>query len=214
MSEAKQRKAPIMGPKGFLYRTNTGKHSADGFIAQHRVWLETGELSLLVSPILRKLDAKEILPTPALTEIQNVVLGHIMAEEIRKGEEAMARRESEGGTVLSWVATIYNSKDEIQTRVSSQGKVEELHQGFNLGQEADRWVDRRLVEGESDWYGIVAHTSITIQGTPLSSVISRKDAIARIFKRPLHPFMKETKNAGKLSFGVKSKPFVAHFSKG
>lgn len=215
MSEKKERN---MTAKGFLHKAGTkAAASAAAFLSQHRAWLETGTLASLTSPILRKLDDRELMPTPALEAIKSVVLGHMIASEIRKGEEAMAKAQ-EGSTKApkNWIATIYNAKGEVCTRTNAKGEVEDLEESFDLSQEADRWTDRRLFEGAPDWYGIVAHVSLkNKEGDPLSTVIMRNDAIARIMKAPKGAVMRKTGGStSKLSFGVKAKNDVSKFSHG
>jgi len=204
-----------MSPKGFLHKLNTGSHSADGFLAQHRTWLETGDLASVVSPILLSLDAKEILPTPALASIAKLVLHHMMAEEVRKGEEAMDRQTREPGKTRPWMATIYNETGEVQLRKNAKGEEEELQQTFNLASDADRWADRRLFDGQDGWHAIVSHTSITIKGEPLFTKVMRGDAIARILKKPRGSVNKSRpKSGGSLSFGVKAGTTRVKFSTG
>lgn len=210
---SKERK---MTAKGFLHKAG-GKISAEGFLAQHRAWLETGELASLTSPILRKLDDKEILPTPALEAVKAVVLGHMIASEVRKGEEAIAKREAAGEKPKkNWVATIYNAKGEVCTRQNAKGETEDLEESFDNSSDADRWTDRRLFEGAPDWYGIVSHTSlINKEGEPLHTVVMRDDAIARILKTPKGPAVRRTGGStSKLSFGVKATQDRAYFSRG
>jgi hypothetical protein len=214
MSNTKARK---MTPQGFLHKTTTkAANAAAGFLETHRTWLTTGELAEMTSPILRKLDDKEILPTPALEAIKNVVYGYMIASEIRKGEERIAKIEAGGDRVpKNWLATIYNKDGNICVRVKD-GKEIPLQQEFDQPQEADRWCDRRLVEGETDWYGVVAHTTKTTKdGDPLATTVLRNDAMARTHASRGGPVMKnQAKSAGKLSWGVKSRPSKASFSHG
>lgn len=212
MTDTKERK---MSHKGFLHKLNTGSHSADGFLNQHRVWLETGDLASVVSPILAQMDRKEIMPTPALASIATIVLHHMMAEEIRKGEEAMDRQAKEPGKTRPWMASIYNEAGELQTRKTPDGEDKGLQETFNKASEADRWADRRLFEGKDGWHAIVSHTVITIKGEPLFTKIIRGDAIARILKRPRGAVNKSRpKSTNTLGFGVKASQSRARFSAG
>lgn len=214
MTETK--KPRIMTAKGFLHKTTTkAASSAGGFIAQYRDWLETGELAAVTSPILLKVDQGVLFPTPALEMIKEVVMMHHMASEIRKGEEAMARK-AEGPTPKNWTATIYNAKGEVQTKINSNGETEELVKGFEKGHDADRWVDRRLFEGATDWFGVVAHSTMTTSaGDPIATTIMRDDSIARILKTPKGPVCQPpTKTTSKLGFGCKAKGDHSRFSHG
>jgi hypothetical protein len=211
MSESK--KPRVMTPRGFLHKAS-GKVSADAFLTQHRAWLESGELAEVALPILRKLDFQEILPTPALDEIRGAVLDHMLTKETKKAENAILNP-APAAKRKPWMATIYDAKGEIQTRINAKGEQEDLQETFDKSSDADRWTDRRLFEGASDWFGVVSHTTITIKGEPLSTIIMREDAIARILQKPKGPAMKsQAKSSGKLSFGVKVSNDRAVFSKG
>lgn len=206
MTEAK--KVRVMTPRGFLHKAS-GKISADAFLAQHRAWLESGELAPLTTPILRELDAKVTLPTPALEVIKMVVLNHMLAKEADKAEEAILNP-APAAKPKAWEATVYNAKGEIQSRTKEDGEEEDLQKGFDSSSDADRWSDRRLFDGASDWFAVVRHTTM-----PLETTILRDDAIARILKQPRGPAMKsQAKSAGKLSFGVKVHNDRSVFSKG
>jgi hypothetical protein len=207
------KKARNMTERGFLHKAS-GKVSAVAFLAQHKAWLMTGELGELTAPILAKMEQGEILPTPCLEAISSIVLGHMVAKDAAKAENALLNPKV--AKVMPWMATIYNAAGEIQTRVKEDGDIEDLQKGFEKSSDADRWVDNRLFDGAPDWYGVVAHTSIiNRQGDPLSTIILRDDAIARKLKMPKGAVMKaHSQTTDKLKFGVKVKNDRAVFSKG
>lgn len=203
-----------MSPKGFLHKAN-GKISADAFLKQHREWLTTGELAQFTSPILAKLDAKESMPTATLEQIKSVVLSHHLAVEIKKAEVAMDKAQ-EPGTSKCYLATIRDSEGNICTRVTEKGETEDLQKSFDLGSDAERWTDRRLYHGASDWFGVIEMTKMfNAHGEPISSVIKREDAMARIDKKVKGPVVKaQPKSTNSLGFGVKAKQSHASFSRG
>jgi hypothetical protein len=206
-----------MSPKGFLHKTTTkAAASATAFLAQHRAWLETGELALFTTPILRKLDEKAIMPTPALEEIKVVVLAHHLAEETRKAEEAMVRAD-QPKVRKNYIATVYNSKGEVQYRENGNtGEPIELVETFDLSTQAEGWADRRLFDGASDWFAVIEATKMFRKdGEPLATTIMRDDAIARILRVKKGPVMKsKPQSTSKLSFGVKAKGDHVQFSRG
>ena len=212
MADKKERK---MSPKGFLHKCSTkAANSALAFLSQYRSFLETGDLAEKTSPILAKMDAGELYPTPALKEIQYAVMTHIIESDRQKLEakiEAQAQAGTSTGTRKPWLAQILNEAGVIQTRVKDDGEVEELVKGFDMSSDADRWVDRRLFEGAPDWHGTVEHTVIP----NVCSRIERQDSIARILKQPKGPTVhvrgKSTKTLG---FGVKCKESRSSFSRG
>lgn len=199
-----------MTPKGFLHKATTkAANNATAFLAAHRAWLETGELAPLTSPILRKLDEKDVMPTPALEEIKNVVLCHFLAQETKKAEDQMAKA-NEPKVQKAYLATIFDSKGNVATYLNEEKEEKELRQSFDMAQDAERWCDRRLFDGAPDWHGTVVST----KGLPPIHVL-REDAIARILKKPKGPAV-HTKGVStkKLGFGVKAKGDHFHFSKG
>jgi hypothetical protein len=181
--------------KGFLHKSTTkAANSATAFLAAHREFLQTGELALFTTPILLRVDSKDLMPTPALEEIKAVVLAHHLAE----------------------VATIYNSKTgEVVQEKNDEGKLVDLKQSFDDSVRAEGWTDRRLFDNPG-CFGVVESTKLFRQdGTAFAATILRDDSIARILKRPKAPVMKaQKKSGGKLSFGVKVKPSHASFSRG
>lgn len=208
-----------MSPKGFLHKTTTkAAHSAAAFLATHRDWLETGELALFTTPILLQVDSKELMPTPALERIKEVVLAHHLAEEIRLAQEKMEKADepSERKT-KAYVARIYDSKTgEVVQVQNDKGKWVDLEESFDNGTRAEGWADRRLFDGASTWFGTVEATKLFKQdGSTFTATVLRVDAIGRILKVPKGPVMKAQKQStGRLGFGVKCKPSHASFSRG
>lgn len=207
-----------MTVKGFLHKANA-KVSALAFLAQHRVWLETGEHAEVTSPILRMLDEEQLLPTPALDLLKEAVLTHHLRVESAKAERRIEENQNPSGhsrTNKSWVARIFNKDGHLVETANTKGEIVDLEMMFDMASDADRWTDRRLFEGAPDWFGVVQHTSITrTDGEPITTVIMRDDAIARILKRPAQAASKKQgKGDGKLSFGCKVHQSRATFSHG
>jgi len=205
-----------MTNKMFLHKS-TGKAAlaASGFIAAHREFLLTGELALFTTPILLKVDSKDLMPTPALDQLKEVVLAHHLAEEIRKAEEKMNAAPTQRKT-KAYVATIYDSKTgEVVQEKNDQGKLVDLTESFDDSTRAEGWTDRRLFDSPG-CFGVVESTKLFRQdGTAFAATILRDDSIARILRKPKAPVMKaQKKSGGRLSFGVKVKPSHASFSRG
>lgn len=203
-----------MTVKGFLHKAS-GKAgaSASGFLTQHRGWLQTGEIAEVTSPILRLLDEGQIYPTPALDLIKEAVLAHHLQREVEKAEARMAEAQDPSShSSKPWVATVYTARGEVVQDKDG----EDLTKSFQMAHHADRWADLRLVEAEPDTFVTVVHTSLMrADGSPISSVILRGDAMARILRSKKQPAMRRTTGAAqKLSFGVKVHESRATFSHG
>lgn len=169
-----------MSPKGFL-RKLTHCKAAEGFLQQYREYLLTGELFPFTSPIVARIDSGELLPSPAIAELTQVVFAHVMAVEVAEAEASLKEepRETSRGTSKPVVATIYDAQgNELETK------------GFDLGQRALGWVDRHLVEQSPDCVGKVVHTKLLVKGLPLEETVTREDAYFRLYPRKKQPFMK------------------------
>lgn len=206
-----------MSAKGFLHKCKSkAANAAAGFLAAHREWLTTGELSSVTSPILAKFDSGELLPTPSLDAIKQAVFGHMLASDAAKAE----RQIEEGQNPTSnknFICTILNEKEEVQTRFNeAKGEDEDLIKGFETPQEAERWADRRLFEGGSDWFAQVESTKIHLtSGQPFTFYVEREESFARILKKP-KPAVSKTRgvSTSKLGFGVKVSNDRSSFSRG
>lgn len=207
MSDSK--KPRVMTPKGFLAKTQTkAANSAMAFISQYREYLTTGEVAERTSPIIAKMDAGELMPTPALREIQNAVMTHIIKADEKKLEESTTATSGGTGTRKAWRATVYDASGNVMTRIKENGDEEELVKGFDLSSDADRWCDRRLFEGTHGWYAEVEHTAMNVK-----TRIERGDAMARILKKPKGPTVQvKGKSTKTLGFGVKAKQTRVTFS--
>lgn len=194
-----------MTEKGFLHKSS-GKVSAAAFLAQHREWLTTGTLASLTTPILSKLDAGEILPTPALGEIKQAVMEHMIAGEIAKGQKAVERGEREPSK--PYVATVYDAAGNVCVKTDDEGEVKDLVKGFDLGQRAQDWCDRRLDEQGPGSYAVIAWQGTTIR-------VEREEAVYRLYGvHRAGPTMKRQASNGSLGWGVKAKGDHFHFSRG
>lgn len=205
-----------MTPRWFLSlatRNNT-KKSAEVFIAEYRNWMEMGELASQLSPILNKIDSEEISPTPGLEAIKNVVMGHIIASGIAKAEESINKSGSGVRNDKPYIAQIFDATGLEVFTLSD--KEECLRASFEHPQEADRWCQRRLNEGEPNWYGEVTWTKIqTKNGTPMVTRVERDAAIAALITRKRTPYMHYNKaGAGPLKPRMRVSPTMAKFSRG
>lgn len=194
-----------MTAKGFYKKLNSkAAASALGFIAAHREYLMSGELSELTKPILDKIDAGELYPTPAILELKQVVACHILNMEKAKADKAIERASRNSGrSSKAFEAVILDSVGRIV--LDDDGK--DLRKTFDKPQEAERWVDRRLFEHPNTIGEVIHH------GSPWET-IERDDSIARILKRPKSPFMKRRPNPGNLSGRMKASETKVTFSKG
>lgn len=199
-----------MSPKGFLAKSTKANVSASAFFAAHREYMVSGELAHVLSPLVAKVDSREMMPTPALIELQKVVMDHIIMSAIGK-LEAGIEEESSKGTTKAWKATILNEAGEVQTRINAKGEEEDLVKGFDLGSQADGWADRRLfLDCSSDCYAVIEHTSLNVK-----TIITRQDALARMLKKKKGPSVHVSGQSTKsLGFGCHVKQKRVSFSHG
>ena len=197
-----------MTPKGFLHKTTTkAAGSASAFLLTHREWLTSGELASVVSPILAKVDSQELMPTPALQEIKAAVLNHMIADDARKAEAAMEKAQ-DSGTKKNHIASVYDAHGVLCTRTKPDGDEEDLVKGFDLPQDAMRWIDRRLFDGPPGCYATLDHTKTVQQET-----VTRDDSFARVLKVNKGAVCKpQSKSTPRLGFGVKAHNDVSKFS--
>jgi hypothetical protein len=217
------RKSNITTGKMFLHRA-TGKAlaSAAGFLQQHREFLLTGEFASVTAPILEKIDAKELMPTPGLQAIRQAVMDHLLFLSVKEHSEkietiqASVAEVSDVETVEEkdnnpWTVRILNADGNVCTRMTSKGKVEELIKSFPRASAADRWSVLRLL-GES--VGCVAE--MTNHRIPnLKTTMLRDDAVAEYFKKgPSCSCHVKSTSGSALSFRPKVHETRATFSHG
>lgn len=196
-----------MTPKGFLHKTTTkAASSALAFLAQYRDYLLTGEVAIATSPIIARMDAGEIMPTPALEEVKAAVFAHMLAADTLKAEASIEKEQAPRKT-KPHVGTIYEETGAIATRMTEDGP-EDLIKSFDLPQDCLRWIDRRLVEAAPRSYATMDHVKTAQQET-----ISRDESHERVFKVKSGSVCKpQTKSTPRLGFGVKAHPSKSTFS--
>jgi hypothetical protein len=197
--------------KGFLSKSNTrAANSASAFISVYREWLITGEVASKTSPIVAKLDAGQLLPTPALNEIKLAVMTHIIEADRLHMEKSLEKQSETSPNTIpkTWTASIFDSQDIFQVRLKDNGDEEQLCKGFEKASDADRWVDRRLFDGASDWYAV-------IEGLGTYVVVDRQSAIARTLRKQKGPTCAvKSVSTRTLGFEVHAKQDRASFSRG
>lgn len=201
-----------MGPRGFLQKANkaSAAGSAAGFLAAYREYLTNSEVSYATAPLIAALDAGQAFPSPTLNAIREAVMGHIMLVDLTKAKESAEKGEKESKTRKPFTACIRDGSGAVL--VNEEGK--EIRQSFDLPQRAQDWCDRRLLECAPECFGEVIHNTAH-NPNHAKDLITRDEAMARLFKTPRTPVMKAQKQSqSKLGFGVKAHPSVAKFSHG
>lgn len=172
-----------MTERGFLAKSSKIKVSAEAFISAHREYLQTGTLAALTTPILINLDKGSILPTPALNQIRQAVVEHMIAVQITKSE-AKILKASTPKVSKPFTASILNAKGEIVTYIDSQG-TKDMIAHFESDIKAQDWCDRRLFDGAPDWYGKINDNRSQYQRT-----IDRNGSVSRTLRSKRGPTMK------------------------
>ena len=202
-----------MTPNGFVSKLTSAK-SALGFLAAHREYMTTGEIAPIVSPILAKVDSGALMPTPALQEIKDAVWASIQAAAVAKAEGSLIKSESEGGIEKPYLASIRDELGRLQYRTKDDGEEVPLEKGFDMPQDADRWIDRMLVASSPDCHGERFWANAPGEDQRLV-MTHRDDAMYRTYRPGRSADCKGgAKSAGKLSWGVKCEQTRSYFSKG
>ena len=202
-----------MTMKGFLHKANITK-GALGFLAAHREYLTTGEYAAITSPIVAQIDSGKLMATPGLAAITKAVYDHMIVVDDQKALEKM-QNQSEPAEPKNYQARILTAKGEIATKLNDKGEYEDLVKEFDLHQRAEEWCDRRLFDGETDWYGEVVACKLQTANGPMITHVNREISVEKILKGKRGPVMhKANKSNGKLSFGVKCNNDVSKFSHG
>lgn len=210
-----------MSPRMFLHKSNTkAANSAIAFISAHRAWMETGEIAPITMPILKKLDAGELMPTPSLNMIRQAVLDHMLEAVTEKFEESIVQETAVEdlppevkepkvfSTTKVWAARILDKNGNQVYRIDSKGEEVPVAMGFDKSQRALEWTDRRLMENDSEFRGEVTHGP-----SGRIEVVVRGDAAARQYKVKKGPVMHKTSTSHqKLGFGVKAHQTRVTFS--
>jgi hypothetical protein len=200
-----------------LIRKALAAKSATAFFAAYREFLLTGELTDITSPILAKIDANELLPTPGLKQITDAVFQHILAKDLEKAKCSLTKvaKVRESKEQKPFVASIRNDDGEVMVHVTEDGEEKELIASFNFPQDAERWVDRKLFAGAPDWHGEILWTKCPDKLEPLT-VIDRVESMSRtlVSGRSTPILHKTKKTTSRLGFGVKVSNHVSRFSHG
>lgn len=199
-----------MSPKGFLAKTNAAK-SAIGFIEAHRSYMLTGELAAVLTPIVSKVDAKELMPTPALQEIGVAVMNHIIAMDLASIGATGDDEPSGRGSDKAWVVQVMTPEGHLCTRINSKGEEEEMVKGFDRASDADRYADRRLfLDCWAGCYACIDSTTMNVH-----TIIHRQDSLARLLAKKKGPAVHvKAVSTKSLGFGVHCAQKRVSFSRG
>lgn len=194
-----------MSIKGFVSKAVATK-SAQGFLAQYREYLISGEVAPIASPILVQIDSGEIPHEEGLEAITNAVFQHMIKLSVNKAEAQLAAAET---------ATVPANKNYIAKLFTAAGNEIDSNT-FLLPQDAERQGERWLVNSESGCYAHVESLKLrTREGKPFITIITREDAFARQYRTKKGPVMKgKPVSTNRLGFGVHAKQDHSHFSRG
>lgn len=218
-------KDKAMTAKSFLHKASA-KVSPVVFLFTHKDWLTHNVPETII--VFNELDNGTIFPTSALETIKELVFQFQKNQDNQKHKlyeqklssntqktnskpKETSKEEKPKVVKSGWIAIILDSKGNVVTKNG-----EDLSKSFELIQQADRYVDLRLVEAASDCFGVISHTTmVSSDNEAIEFTVLRQDAIARVFTPNKKPAMRDTSGkSGRLSFGIKVKDYVAKFSHG
>lgn len=193
--------------KGFVSKATSTSLTAQGFLAQYREYLTTGEVANIASPILAKVDTGELAPEIGLENITNAIFSHMMNLSLQKAEAQIAKQESS--------EAVPANKNYV-TKLFTASGTELKNEFFTFPQDAERAGERWLINSESGCYAQVESLKLkTKSGQPFITTITRETAFANQYKTKRGPVTKgKPVSTGKLGFGVRAKQDHCHFSHG
>lgn len=214
MTEAK--KPREITAKGLRHKANIAV-SALGFFAGYAEKLAAGQIAEdideVISPIVRRINEGKLMPTPALTEVQSVLVTLQMAQDLSKAEFSLLNMK-EAREPKAYIATIRDDEGNVMTKENEKGEIIELEKDFDKQSDAERWCFNRLFrDAEPSWHGEVLFTK-ALEGVDDTLIISREDAMAQILRPGKHPYMHKTKTSSNLTSKMKVKGSSCHFSHG
>ena len=193
-----------MSLKGFLNKANSkAANSANAFLTAHKEFLMTGQLGELTGPILIRLDNRELLPTPALSEIKQLVLGYMIAQQVVSGQPKVRDPKDPNTKASTSTSKPYTGEvyDEFNTVIYSQA--------FEAHIRAQDWCDRRLVlDAGNGWIGKIIDNC-----TQRESIVDRDSAFSRMLKVNKPPVSKKT-GSGDGKWRMRAVGDHAYFSRG
>ena len=205
-----------MTASSFLAKCTANKAitGALGFLTAHREFLLSSEVAESTAPIIQQFDDGELTASNAVIEIGMAVANHIAAKAASNPARTKSgMKEATPTAEKPFRARVVDVRTDCTVQVfnESKGEMELLDKCFTMPQEAQRWVDRRLANGSSDWYAVISHNE------KMWEVVERDHSIGRVYgRRPGQPgqICKTSAKSSGLGWGVKARQSTAHFSHG
>jgi hypothetical protein len=155
-----------------------GPFAHAALLAATRSFLMQGDHSAVTLPIMAKVTAGTLYPTPAVTALIHALVAWQAETSLRLAKERQAR----GVKLHNWIVTVWDGESNA---VSVGGKVA-CEDSFADCNEACGWADRRLVDSApSTGFAIIhAQTEKTVLR------VTRDEAIERVYPHAKGPFCK------------------------
>lgn len=181
-------------PEAVLSAISRSKTPAMATIAGFMDYFKNGPVAAYTAPIIEKVEAGTLYPTPALSLLKEAIVAHIVAQSLESAINPKPRAVAEASApTVKFTAIIIDGNG----RQVCDNEGNPLEKDFPLPQRAQGWADRRLFEGASDWRAVI------LQGDEFWEGIMREDSIARILKQPKSAACRKGKQSTPtLSFGV------------
>jgi hypothetical protein len=186
-----------MTPKQLLNKANKSK-SAIKFFQEQRQYLLGGEMSAILSPIVRRVDAGDVMPTPALQEVAQHIAEYLLYTNLADAETKRQHSEDRA-TPKNWTVKILDAEGNLGFREIPKGDIEFLTASFETAQEADTWANNKLSSlGSIGWSANISHLHSKAQTS-----IQRDEALSAVNKRKVGAATKKTKKTttNRLGFG-------------
>ena len=173
-----------MTEKGFLVRAQQAHISARGFLEAHQEWLAEGTRGIYLAPILEAGIANGKPYVDILNDVCDAVLALMLAQKTMPIVPIIDKPKK------AWVAI-----------VTFADIPKPLLKEFDKLQEAERWIDNRLISTYNEAYGEIQFT----KNPNVVFRISKNESNARKFPKKKHPFSKTiSRNSDMTHMSVKT----------
>lgn len=172
-----------MTPKMWILRSRQSAAAMPtAFLNTHREFI-IATLGDEAEGLLDMVSAGELLPTPTMEVIREMMFKHVITTNAAAAMEKINNPRSRESTPKTWIATVFDMNGSIA--ISAGENPKPLSEGFEKNVDACGWLDRRLAAYPD------THGQIVFSPAPhLVVKVEREDAMFRLGAKTRKPFTK------------------------